>query len=395
VKVPGSGNATPIVWGDKVFIQTAIPTGKRQAAAADDPAPAPPPPGGRGRGGRGGMGGPKPTEVYQFVILCLDRQTGKTLWQQVANEVVPHEGFRPGDGSFASSSPVTDGKHVFAYFGSRGIHCYDMNGKPLWSRDLGKMKISNGFGEGSSPALSDKSIIVNWDHEGGDSYITALDKETGKVLWKTPRDERTSWSTPLVVRAGGKTQVITTATSKIRSYDADTGKLLWECGGLTRNVIPSPVAENAMLYAMSGFQGHSLLAIHLDRTGDLAGTDAVAWSSNRGTPYVPSPLLYRGRLYFFADNNAVLSCFDVKTGKPLFESQRVSDLQGVYASPVAAGGKVYLVGRNGATVVIKDSEKFELLATNKLDEGIDSSPALAGKEIFLRGHEHLYCIAEK
>ena len=421
VKIPGEGTATPVIWENKVFVLSAIATGKRVEPKPDDasageqnprPASAPrsesdPPgqfrggpgrrdgPGGPGRGGRGGFGGgQKPTEIHQFVILCLDRQTGKVLWQHTAREEVPHEGYRQGEGSFASTSPITDGQHVFAYFGSRGLYCYDLDGKPQWSQDFGDMRIANGFGEGSSPALYKNTLIVNWDNEN-DSFIFALDKNTGKTLWKNPREERTSWSTPLVVEHDGKAQIVTDATSRIRSYDLATGKLIWECAGLTRNVIPSPVSADGMLYAMSGFQGNALLAIHLGRTGDLTDTDAIAWTHKKSTPYVPSPLLYGDKLYFFAGNNGTLSCFDTRAGKALIDAERIDGLQGVYASPIGASGRVYLTGRNGVTVVLKQSDKLEKLATNQLDEKFDASPAAVGKDLFLRGHEYLYCIAEK
>ena len=399
VKIPGSGSATPIIWDNRIFIQTAIPTGKKVEATpekSDAPAPAanaPTADQARPRRG-GGMGGPKPTEVYRFVVLCLDRQTGKELWQQTAREEVPHEGFKANDGTFASSSPITDGQHVFAYFGSRGMHCYDMNGGLKWSQDLGRMRIVMSFGEGSSPALAGDTLIVNWDNEEG-SYIVALDKKTGKTLWKNPRDERSSWSTPLVVESNGKPQVITTATGKIRSYDVETGKIVWECGGLTRNVIPSPVAGNGLVYCTSGYQGNALLAIRLGRTGDLTGTDAIAWSYGKSTPYVPSPLLYADKLYCFANNKGMLSCFDAATGKPFYTEERIEDIPDVYASPVGAAGRIYFTGRNGVTVVVKPSDKLEVLAINRLDEKTDASPVAVGKELFLRGREYLYCITEK
>ena len=340
------------------------------------------------------MGGEKPTETYQFVVMCLDRRTGKTLWQKVVRQEVPHEGVRPGEGSFASSSPMTDGQSVFAYFGSRGLYCFDMDGNLKWSKDLGKMRIKMGFGEGSSPALYKNTVIVNWDNEAG-SFIVAFDKAGGNELWREKREEGTSWATPIVVEHGGKAEVITDASSKIRSYDLADGKLIWECGGLTANVIPSPVADADTVYAMSGFRGNSCMAIKLGHTGDVAGTDAIVWSHNKGTPYVPSPLLYGGKLYFFSNNNGMLTCLDAKTGNVLIDTERLNDLSMVYASPVGADGRVYLVGRNGASVVIKNSDKLEILATNKLDDGFDASPALAGREIFLRGHESLYCIGEK
>ena len=406
VKLPGNGTATPIVWGNRIFVQTAIPTG-RKVEAPPEPSASPSPaaaegastnagaPAGRRSGGRGGgMRAARPTEVHQFVLLCLDRQTGRTLWQQTAREEVPHEAHHRTEGSFASSSPLTDGQRVFAFFGSRGLYCHDIDGKLQWRQDFGDMRIVMSFGEGSSPALYRDTLIVNWDHEG-ESFIIALDKHTGKTLWKNARDERTSWSTPLVVEHEGKPQVVVSATGKIRSYDPSSGNLLWECAGLTRNVIPTPVTADGMLYATSGYQGNALLAIRLGRQGDLTGTDAIVWSHKKSTPYVPSPLLYSGRLYFFANNNAILSCLDARSGRVLVDAARIEALQGVYASPVGAGGRVYLVGRNGATVVLKPSDNLEVLATNRLEEKIDASPAVAGNELFLRGREYLYCIAEQ
>jgi len=259
---------------------------------------------------------------------------------------------------------------------------------------LGKMLVAMGFGEGSSPALYKDTLVINWDNEDG-SYITALDKNSGKPIWKETRDERTSWSTPIIVEKDGKAQAIVTATGKIRSYDVETGKVIWECGGLTRNVIPSPVADKDKVYCMSGFMGNSVLAIKLGSTGDIAGSDAIAWTYKKSTPYVPSPLLYQDKLYFFGNNNAILSCLNTDSGKPLLDAERIENLGQVYASPLGAGDRVYLVGRTGAAIVLKKSDKLETLATNRLDDKFDASPAAAGKELFLRGKQYLYCIAEK
>jgi outer membrane protein assembly factor BamB len=244
------------------------------------------------------------------------------------------------------------------------------------------------------------TVVVNWDHEGED-FIAAFDKTTGDELWRQTRDESTTWSTPLVVEHNGKSQVIVGATGSIRSYDFKTGEPIWHAGGLTRNVIPSPVSLGDMVYLTSGYTGQSLKAIRLGATGDVEGTDSIVWQLGRGkgTPYVPSPLLYKGRLYFFSGNDAILSCYDALSGEPIAVMKRIEGLRGVYASPVAADDRVYLVGRNGTTTVIKHAaertEEFEILSTNALDDPIDASPAIVGNEIFLRGHEHLYCIAEK
>src|SRR5690349_17457552 len=214
VKLPGKGTATPVVWGDKVFILTAIAAQKPAEAA-----PAAGTPAGDNRRGGGGFGrGEKPTEVHEFAVLCLDRKTGKTVWQKAAKQEIPHEGHHQDHG-FASASPVTDGEVLLAYFGSRGLHCYDMDGNLKWSKDFGDMITRNGFGEGASPALYKDTVIISWDDETEGDFIVALDKRTGKELWKNARNEPTGWSTPFVVEYGGKPQVIVSGTSKIRSYD--------------------------------------------------------------------------------------------------------------------------------------------------------------------------------
>jgi outer membrane protein assembly factor BamB len=271
----------------------------------------------------------------------------------------------------------------------------DLKGNIKWQKDLGKMQTKNSFGEGTSPTIHQNTVVALFDHEGAD-FIAAFDKNSGKELWREPRDEETTWSTPLVVAVNGKPQVVVSATRKIRSYDLATGKQIWECAGMTANSIPSPVTADGVLYATSGFRGSALLAIKLaGATGDLTDSPSILWKHTRSTPYVPSPLLYDDKLYFFAVNNAMLSCVDAKTGKPLADAERIEDLQGVYASPVGAKDRVYLIGRNGAAKVIKNSGRIEVLASNRLNDRIDASPAIAGKEMFLRGHEHLYCLAEK
>src|SRR4029079_2044507 len=199
----------------------------------------------------------------------------------------------------------------------------------------------------------------------------------------------------LIVEHNGKAQVITTATNRIRSYDLTTGEQIWEHEGLTTNAIPTPVREGGVLFATSGYQGSKLFAIRLGKTGDLTGSDAIVWKLDRDTQYVPSPLLSGNRLYFFKSNNGILSCLDMATGKPHFAAQRIEGIQSAYASPVAAAGRVYLVGRDGTTVVIKDAEQLEILATNRLGDRTDASPEIVGKQLFLRSRQNLYCIQEK
>lgn len=413
--LPGDSNSTPIIWDNKIFIQTAVPTqeepappaaaqeGTAQAGGSQPEAPNPagpqavaPQPRGPREGGRGSRGGgmrtPPPAFAYKFNIVCYDRKTGKLLWEKTAREEVPHEGKHP-TGSYASNSPVTDGKLVWVNFGSRGLYCYDLEGNLKWSRDLGKMRMKNSFGEGSSPALAGDAIVVLMDHEAG-SKIVALNKDTGTPLWEKAREEATAWSSPLPVEVNGALQIVTAATNRIRSYDAQTGDIVWECAGLTTNAIPTPVSGFGRVYCTSGFRGYSLKSIDLAHTGDLTGTPAIVWEVTHGTPYVASPLLYGDLLYVTADRSAVLSCYDAKSGKPFFTGQSIAGLGQIYASPAGAGNKIYIADRDGKVAVIKKSDTFELLATNVLDDGFDASPVFAGDELYLKGRKNLYCIAE-
>jgi outer membrane protein assembly factor BamB len=384
-KIPGEGTSTPIVWGDRVFILTAIKSGK--SAETPTPTPAEPPTGGPPSAKQSG-------DVYQFKVLCLSRKDGAVLWERVAKEEAPHEGHHPDHG-FASASPVTDGKVVLAYFGSRGLHCFDMEGNLKWSKDFGRMQTKNNFGEAASPALWGDTVVVVRDDETDNDFIVALDKNTGKELWRTPRNEGTGWSTPLALEYEGKVQVVVNATGNVRSYSMANGEELWRCAGQTVNAIPSPVASKDTVYVTSGFRGNALFAIVLGRTGDLTTTDAIRWNRKKSTPYVPSPLLVNGRIYVLTGNNPTLSCIDATSGEPNFEGEKLEGLTGVYASPVAARDRVYVLGRNGVCTVLKEGTKMEVLATNKLDEKTDSTPALVGKDIFIRGHQNLYCISEQ
>lgn len=391
VAIPGRGSATPVVWEDKIFVLAAEPT-KQDDGQAEVAPPAAEPGGGRRGGGRGGFRQPPPTTPYNFLVICLDRQTGKLLWQQTANTALPHEGGHPTN-TFASGSPITDGKHVWASFGSFGIFCYDMDGNFIWSRDLGDMQTRNSFGEGASPALYGNTLVVTWDHEGPD-FITALDALTGETKWLAEREEPTTWSTPLIVEYEGRPRVVTNGTNRVRCYDLETGELYWECGGQKTNPIPCPVSAHDVVYCMSGYQGNAVYALPLGGQGDMTDTDMVIWSRDDAGPYVPSPLLYKDRLFFTKSRDNILSCLDAKSGEPIINQERINNLDGLYASPVAAKDRIYLVGRDGQTVVLKFSDQVEVLATNPLGEGVDASPVLVGKQLFLRGAEHLFCIEE-
>jgi outer membrane protein assembly factor BamB len=380
-EIPGEGSSTPIIWNDRIFLLTAIETDRKVDTvpdAIDQPIRQ--------------FGIIFPNRIHQFVVLCLDRSTGKPLWQKTAIEVLPHEGHHP-DNDFASATPITDGKSLFVSFGSRGVFCFDVEGNLKWQKDFGDLSTRLSFGEGSSPALLGDTLVTNWDHDG-QSFIVAQSAATGDVLWRKDRDEKSAWATPLILGRGGRTQVVTNASNKVRSYDLKTGELLWECGGQVSNVIPSPVANDKFVYCMSGYRGSALFALPLDANGDLTDSDKIAWKIDRGTPYVPSPLLYDHRLYFLQSNDGILSCAHAATGKLLIDRQRLPEIRRIYSSPVGAAGRIYLTSREGATQVIRHADTFGVLATNKLSDDIDASAAIAGKELYLRGKKYLYCIAE-
>ncbi len=373
--VPGLGLSSPIVWGDRLFLTTAVPTGER---VENPPAPV------RGDG-------VVPDEVLSYEVHALNRKDGSTVWERSVLTEAPHEGHHP-DGAWASGSPVTDGEVLIAFFGSRGLYAFDLDGKELWNRDFGDMRTRLGFGEGSSPALHGDRVFVIWDHED-DSFIVALDKNSGEEIWRRERDEITAWTTPLVVEHGGRTQVVTSATNRVRSYDAETGEPIWQATGMTLNAIPSPVFSDGVVYLTSGFRGSKMMAVRLDgAAGDITGTDQVVWSVDRDTPYVPSPLLHDGVIYFTKVNRGILSAYDAVTGEALYSNQRLGAVRNIYASPVAVGDRVYFASRDGEFLVARAGPTFKVLAESELDDRFDASPAIVGDEIYLRGRSHLYCI---
>ncbi len=384
VAVPGRGHASPIIVGDRIFLLSAVPTGR--------PVPKPElPPDADERTRRRFESAIHPIDL-RFLVLAYARRDGALLWQRTALETVP-AGTTHRDATWASASPVSDGERVYALFGSQGLFAYTVDGQVLWHRDLGDMRTRNGFGEGASPVIVGDSVIVNWDHED-DSFIVALDKHTGEVTWQKDRDEVTSWSTPLLVQVDEVPQLIVAATDRSRGYDARTGEVIWQVGGMTTNVVPSPVHADGTVYLMSGFRGSALQAVRLaGARGELTDSEAVLWSYDRDTPYVPSPLLYEGRLSFLKVNTGILTVLDAASGKPIYGPQRLDGISNIYSSPVGAAGRVYYAGREGTVLVIKNADAYEVLAENSLDEGIDTSPAIVDDTLFVRGVHHLYAFA--
>lgn len=380
VAIDGQGSSTPIVWGDNVFLLTAIKTGAKDTSIPDP----------KDQPKTNFFDIKRPNEVHAFVVLCLDRHSGQEVWREKATTKIPHEGVH-NDNDFASASPTTDGKRLYCWFGSAGLFCYSLDGKKLWQRELGEVPVGSSLGEGCSPVVHNDKLVIVRDHSG-QSSIEVLNARTGQTVWRKNRDEDNAWATPLVIQRSGKTQVIAAASNYVRSYDLGSGDIIWQCDGLTGNVIPCPVADGDHVICMSGYQGYSALSIPMTETGDISDHSKILWKVQRGTPYIPSPLLYDGLLYFNQSNQSILTCLDSKTGETAYGPKRVGQLSSIYASPVGADGRLYFVGRGGKTLVLQRSKNFQVLSTNQLDERFDASPAIAGKQLFLRGNQYLYCI---
>ena len=376
--LPGEGSSTPIVWNDQIFILSAEATQRKseKPPVMNEASKTIP-----------------PDVYYRFWITSIDRATGKTHWQKLATEQVPHAG-KHTTHTYAAGSPTTDGERLYASFGSQGIYCYSLGGELVWQVDLGDMTTRYGWGEAVTPVLAGDLLIVNWDQEQG-SFITALDKRTGKEIWKVDRPkEVTSWNTPLVVEHVGRQLIVVNGTDRVRAYDSKSGAELWSCGGQTVNAIPSPVRFEDTVICMSGYRAALAVAIPIDAKGDITATSQIRWKIEQGTPYVPSPALSGRRLYFTGINADILSCVDAETGKSIADRKRLSGVASLYSSPLVAGGHVYFVGREGTTVVIKDSDSLETVAVNKLSGTMDASPVAVGSDLLLRSWGALYCIGE-
>ena len=321
VAIDGNGTSTPIIWEDKVFVLTAIKTDKKDTSIPDP----------KDQPKTNFFDIKRPNAVHEFVVICLDRNTGKELWRDVATKKIPHEGAH-NDNDFASASPTTDGERLFCWFGSAGLFCYDLNGKKLWERDLGEAKVGSSLGEGCSPVHHNGKLIIVRDN-AGQSRIEVLEAANGETVWQKDRDEDNAWATPLVLEHSGRTQVITSASNFVRSYDLVTGDIIWQCGGLTGNCTPCPQVDGDYVICMSGYKGYAAMAIPLTETGDISKSEKIRWSMNKGTPYVPSAVLYDGLLYFNQSNQAILRCVDSKTGELVFGPQRVSGISNIYSVP--------------------------------------------------------------
>jgi outer membrane protein assembly factor BamB len=452
VTIPGVAWSSPIVWGDKVFVTTAITDNQRKPQAGGGFGGPGGFGGGRGRGGPGGFGGPPgggrggfgrggfgggrpPNAIYRWEIYCLDRATGNVIWKQLALEGKPRIPIQPSN-TYATETPVTDGERIYAYFGMHGLFCYDFAGKLVWKKDLGAYPTSMGHGPASSPVLDGERLFLQIDNEEH-SFLVALNAKTGDELWRVSRDERTNHSSPIVWKNKLRTELIACG-QRVRSYDPATGKLLWELrmGGQCR---ATPVGDSEMLYVGSGggpgggmpgfgrggfggdeppgnepggpggrrprggrgnFGGGGFFAVRAGAAGDISlkqgetSNACVAWSQSRNGPEMASPLVYQGYVYVLRQNGGIVTCYDAKTGKQVYR-ERIPRAAGFWASPWACDGKIFCLDDSGTTHILQAGPVFKVLGKNSIDEMCWSSAAVADGALFLRSVDHLFCIKKK
>ncbi len=443
-KLPGVAWSCPVVWGDKVFITTAITENQRKPRAGQfgggggrpdgGARPNPERPEGQPRpqqGGRGRGSAQPPNVMYRWEVLCLDRDSGKVLWQKLAHEDKPRIPTH-GSNTYASETPVTDGERIYAYFGMTGLFCFDFAGNLVWKKDLGVFPMQSGWGTSSSPVLHENHLFVQCDNDR-ESFLVALDKKSGAEVWRVQRSERSNWGTPYVWKNKKRTELVAAGAQKVRSYDPATGKLLWELGMGGGRSTSTPVGDEDQLYVgvsierggggggvgrerggdaepgqqepqrqrggeRSGAAG--LYAVRVGASGDITlktgetSNDGVAWYQQRGGPPMASPLVYQGHVYVLQQNGGMVSCFDAKTGKPAYSRERIPGAKSFWASPWAYDGKIFCLDDAGQTFVLKAGPEFQVLRKNPLDEMCWSTPAIAGGAVFVRGVDHLYCIQQ-
>jgi outer membrane protein assembly factor BamB len=386
--IPGRGHSSPIVWGDRVFLTTAIegdvlPDAKAPIHYIQEDPKKPPTtflhPDSLGA-----------DRKHTLKVMALDLHSGKVLWERVAYEGVVFDN-RHKAGSYASPTPVTDGKLVYAYFGSEGVYAYDFAGTLKWKADLGDIR-TLGIGVSTSPVLYRNLVIVQCDEENGEqSFLAALDARTGKVSWKTPRKVSVSWTTPVLVEANGRTELITSGTEHIVAYDPAAGKELWRATGLESNSVHTPLVGHGLVIVTAGYPTKKVIAIRPGGSGDITGTDRIVWTYEKGAAYVPSPILYGDYLYLLTDAG-VMTCLDVKTGAVAYEGGRPPEPAKFMGSPVAWGGNLYLTSLDGDTFVIRAGPKHDVVRTNSVDEPVYASLAPSQGRILVRALGHLYCV---
>jgi len=380
--IPGRGHSSPIVWGDRIFLTTSIEGPIVPGAEAV-------------RHYRRGEEYLHPDSVganhsYTMKLFCLDLKSGRVLWEKTVYEGTVHDN-RHKKNTYASATPATDGRFVYLSFEAEGVYCYDFDGKRIWKTSLGKIA-KGGMGPGTSPVLYENLVILQCDQEYGEgSFIAAVDKKTGKEVWRVSRDQRRSWATPLLIKTAQRTEMVTSGPNKIISYDPGTGRELWSAPGVVSNPIPSPVAGQGLVFVTAGSDTKRAFAIRLGGSGDLAGTSNLVWSYDKGTAYVPSPILYNDYLYLVTDAGAI-TCIEAGTGKVIYQT-RIPMAARFTASPVAFEGKILFVSEDGDSFILKGGPTPEILNANALGEPVYASPAIVPGRILIRGQDNLYCIA--
>lgn len=385
--IPGLGHSSPVIWGDRVFVTTSI-SGKDKPTL---------------KVGLYGDITPLADDTkHSWRVYCLDRDTGKILWERVAHEGVPKIKRHPKS-THANCTPATDGKRVVAFFGSEGLYCYDLDGKLLWEKDLGVLDA--GFwrvpgaqwGFGSSPVLHDGKVYVQCDVQK-DPFLAAFDADTGEELWRTPRNDVCTWSTPTVFKVDGRVEVIANGYHNIAGYDAATGERRWWMDGGSDIPVPTPIVAHDLIFITSSHgQPRPVYAIRTGAHGDIGLKDGeksnkfIAWSRTGRGAYMQTPIVYRDYLYTCLDNG-ILTCYEAKTGEQAYRVRMGGGKSGFTASPVAADGKLYFASEDGEVYVIKAGPSYEIIAVNSMGEYCMATPAITGDDLFIRTQQHLFCI---
>ncbi|MBM3810832.1 MAG: serine/threonine protein kinase [Acidimicrobiia bacterium] len=384
-EIPGMGWSSPVVSGGRIFLTSVV-----SSEAGEAPK--------KGLYFGGNRGTPK--DAHRWMVYAVEFKTGKKLWEREVHKGVP-EVARHLKNSFASETPVTDGERVYAYFGSAGLFCFDLNGKLLWSQKWGPYETRYGWGSAASPVLHEGRIYIVNDNDV-QSFLVALDKKTGKQIWRVERDEKSNWATPFIWSNGRRTEIVTPGTKRVRSYDLD-GKLLWELGGMSSIAIPTPFARHGLLYLTSGYVGDQVrpvFAVKPGASGDISlkpgqtSNEHVAWFHPQAGPYNPSPIVY-GDYYYTLFDRGFFTAHDAKTGKEVYGKVRIDEAAAAFtSSPWAYNGKIFALSEDGDTFVIQAGAEYKLLGKNTLDEMCMATPAIADGSLILRTASKLYRIAK-
>ena len=387
--IPGLAHSSPVIWGDKIFVTTAI-SGQGKASFRE------------GLYGDGDASDDK--SVHEWKLYCINKNTGEIVWERLVTKGVPIDK-RHVKATYANSTPATDGHYVVMLFGSEGLFTYDVAGNFIRKKELGRINCGayNGrsfeWGSSSCPIIYKNLVIVQVDTQDED-FLIAIDLKTGQQVWKTERDELPSWGTPTIVETKERVQIVTNSSNFIYGYDPQTGKELWRLGGSSQITAPTPIYQDSLIIVCSGRGPEApIFAIKTNASGTITlnesetSNEYVAWSKTRKGPYMPTPIIYRGYLYTI-NNDGRFRCYDFETGEQIYAERLPHRKSGFSASPVAADGKIYFPGEDGDIFVVKAGPVFEILATNDMEELLMASPALSDEKLFVKGQHHLFAIGK-